>query len=95
MCYGQLCQVGIHAFSRDGDHWTNGGTAYTNAVTFTNGRTLVLNRRERPHLVFAKGTTVPVALSNSASPGGPSGVGGQVPTGGDFSFTLVQAVRQK
>ena len=93
MCYNQLCQVGIHAFSRDGNHWTNGGTAYTNLVDFTDGTRLLLNRRERPHVVFAKGTTVPIALSNSAEPGGASGEGGRVPTGGDLSFTLVQAIK--
>lgn len=86
--------MGIHIFSRDGDHWTNGGTAYTNHVVFTDGASLLLNRRERPHVVFARGTTVPIALSNSVEPGGEPGEGGWVPTGGDLTFTLVQAVRR-
>ena len=91
------CLVGIHIFSRDGVVWLNGGLAYTNAVEMllpakrrqgpaavTRTRTLRLNRRERPHLVFAEGTRRPVALSNSAQ------VGGQF---GDRSFTLVQKLR--
>jgi hypothetical protein len=47
---------------------------------------LVLNRRERPHVVFAEGTREPVALSNS---------GQEAACGrgcGDRSFTLVQGL---
>ncbi len=56
------------------------GVAYSNEVNLTDGTTLQLNRRERPHLVFAEGTRTPVALTNSAEarPG--------------RSFTLVQAI---
>lgn len=58
--------------------------AYTNNVTFTDGTSLLLTRRERPHVVFAEGTRTIVALSNSAMVGGAYG---------DRSFTLVQGVR--
>ena len=84
MCSGQLCQVGCHAFSVDGAFWVYTGTAYTSLVHFTDGDSVLLNRRERPHVVFAGGTTTPVALSNAAQTGGGDG---------DRTFTLVQAVR--
>ena len=84
MCGGQPdCMVGTHAFSEDGLQWQYGGLAYTNNVALTDGGALLLNRRERPHLVFHEGTRTPAALSNSAEVGGPFG---------DRSFTLVQPV---
>lgn len=73
--------VGTHAFSTDGLGWMYTGVAYTNDVDMTDGTTLQLNRRERPHLVFAEGTRTPVALTNSADRGG---AGRQ--------FTLVQGI---
>ena len=76
----------MHGFSPNGYDWHYGGTAYTNHVATTDGGTLVLNRRERPHMVFAEGTRTPVALSNS----------GQLADCGrgcgDQSFTLVQGL---
>ena len=48
-------------------------------MNLTDGTVLQLNRRERPHLVFAEGTRTPVALTNSAATN-------------HGSFTLVQAV---
>ena len=71
--------VGTHAFSADGLGWMYTGVAYTNEVNLTDGTVLQLNRRERPHLVFAEGTRTPVALTNSAE-------------AGKRSFTLVQAI---
>jgi hypothetical protein len=73
-----------HGYSLDGLTWLFGGVAYTNNVTFTDGSSLLLTRRERPHVVFAEGTRTIVALSNSAMVGGAYG---------DRSFTLVQGVR--
>jgi hypothetical protein len=61
--------VGTHAFSADGLGWMCTGVAYTNEVNLTDGTALQLNRRERPHLVFAEGTRTPVALINSAEGG--------------------------
>lgn len=71
--------VGTHAFSADGLGWMYTGVAYTNRVNLTDGTALQLNRRERPHLVFAEGTRTPVALTNSAEET-------------SRSFTLVQAI---
>ena len=76
--------VGTHAFSADGLGWMYTGVAYTNMVNLTDGTALQLNRRERPHLIFAEGTRTPVALTNSAEAPGSGGVPG--------SFTLVQAI---
>eukprot|EP00035_Acanthoeca_spectabilis_P005488 m.114299 g.114299 ORF g.114299 m.114299 type:complete len:474 (-) comp13048_c0_seq2:65-1486(-) len=83
MCGSTVCQVGTHAFSLDGFAWEYGGTAYTSEVNFTDGSQIRLNRRERPHMVFAEGTRTIVALSNSAEVGGATG---------DRSFTLIQGV---
>ena len=84
-CTNTFCLVGVHGFSRDGLAWTFGGVAYTNNVTFTDGSSILLTRRERPHVAFAEGSRRIVALTNSAMVGG-----GQF---GDRSFTLVQGVR--
>lgn len=84
-CPGFECQVGCHAFSLDGVSWMFGGVAYTNNVTFTDGSSIFLTRRERPHLVFANySSLIPVALVNSAV----------APGYGDRSFTLVQPLSQ-
>jgi hypothetical protein len=87
MCAGQLCQIGTHQFSLDGGRqWFYTGTAYTSLVHYTDGSSHLFDRRERPHMVFAENTTKPVALSNSARPGGLEG---------DRTFTLVQGLRTK
>lgn len=86
MCGGFECSVGTHAFSLDGFKWWYGSVAYTNRVQFADGSELLLNRRERPHLVFAENSRIPVALSCSAEIGGHHG---------DRSFTLVQALESK
>ncbi len=90
-CGGQTgALVGTHQFSRDAISWQFGGVAYTNMVNLTGGKApLQLNRRERPHLIFAEGTRTPVALSNSAEGGGGS------LSHGDRSWTLVQPLRTK
>lgn len=84
MCQGQLCQVGTHQFSLDGRAWWSTGTAYTNLVEYTDGSSHLFDRRERPHMVFAENSTVPVALSNAVRPGGADG---------DRTFTLLQGLR--
>ena len=82
-CQGVLCNVGVHAWSEDAVAWFFTGAAYTNAVAFTDGGSVLLVRRERPHLAFAsRGNLTPVALINSAI----------WPNSGDRSFTLVQAL---
>ena len=57
---------------------------YTSLVHYTDGSSHLFDRRERPHMVFEENTTKPVALSNSARPGG---------LDGDRTFTLVQGLR--
>ena len=76
------CGYGTHAFSLDGFEWFAGEAAFTNRVDFTDGTQLLLNRRERPQIVFAENSRVPVALSTSAA---------HLSFGGR-SFTLVQPV---
>ena len=83
---GSGCLVGVHAYSLDGVAWNFGGVAYRSEVAMTDGTKMRLNRRERPHLVFAEGTRRPVALTTSAEAGG---------TWGDRSFTLVQGINQR
>ena len=60
------------------------GVSYTTRVNFTDGASYLFDRRERPHMVFAEGTTDPVALSNAVRPGGADG---------DRTFTLLQGLR--
>ena len=44
---------GGHAFSRDGASWTfSDVTPFGNNVTYADGGSVALQRRERPHLVF-------------------------------------------
>ena len=78
--------VGVHAFSIDGLTWHYSGLAYTNVVALASNASLVLNRRERPHLVFAEddAARTPRALVTSA----------EVRGDGDRSFTLVQRLRE-
>ena len=83
MCGNLECQVGTHAWSLDGFAWYYGGTAYTSRVEFTDGSAVLLNRRERPHLVFEENSSTLVALSNSAELGG---------AWSDRSFTLLQPI---
>ena len=74
-------RFGREPFMRGGDAGT---LRYTNVVEIQGGDPLVLNRRERPHLVFGEGDAAraPLALVTSAEAEGV----------GDRSFTLVQRV---
>ena len=73
---------GGHAWSADGVNWSfSPVNAYCNKVSLSNGSTVTLRQRERPHvLVDARGH--PVALSNGAGWVGD----------GDRTFTFVQPV---
>jgi len=84
MCGGTDCFVGVHAYSLDGVAWLFGGEAFRSVVNMTDGGTLRLNRRERPHLALAEGTRRPVGLITSAEVGG---------RWGDRSFTRCRASR--
>ena len=68
-------------------HWTLGGVAYGNVVNFTDGTSFAFSRRERPHLVWAKGQEGrrPIALSNGVEYGARANTAGE-----DAIFTLVQ-----
>ena len=72
---------GSHAYSADGKAWTYGGVAFNRTVQFTDGSSFDFNRRERPHLVFAKDGTTPLALSSGVTY---DGVG--------HAYTLVQPI---
>lgn len=58
---------GSHAFSADGKAWTYGGLAFNRTVAFTDGSSYSFNRRERPHIVFGKDGTTPLALSSGVT----------------------------
>lgn len=84
----RLC--GGHAFSADGEHWTFGGTAWSNRVHFRN-HTYRFSRRERPHLLL-DGHGAIVALTTAVQ------FGAHAPTyrkGEDACYTLLQPVRRK
>eukprot|EP01043_Picozoa_sp_COSAG02_P010489 COSAG02_NODE_369_length_23680_cov_36.650609_10_plen_608_part_00 len=65
--------VGVHMHSADGKTWIMGtpAVAYTTEVAWSDGTTSMLERRERPVLVFKKNHTsgcnwIPIALINGA-----------------------------
>ena len=61
--------VGGHAWSRDGASWQySPEPAYTLAVTWDNGTTTELYRRERPQVLFERVSGTPLALFNGAQP---------------------------
>ena len=80
---GQELMVGTHSFSEDGRTWWYGGLAYTNRVNFTDWSHVNLNRRERPHVVFAENGRTPIALIGSAEVGGKHD---------DWGFVLLQQI---
>ena len=84
---------GGHGHSRDGLTWTFSAVApYSNNVTFTDGKTVSMQRRERPHLVFdAKGYIS--HLANGVQP--PPTLAKRPPAGAqnDYVYTLLQPVK--
>ena len=77
--------------------WTVGGAAYGNQVEFAGaggggggGGRFAFSRRERPHLIWAKGGfgRSPIALSNGVEYGARANTPGE-----DAIFTLVQPLR--
>lgn len=57
------CDVGGHAYSKDGLTWTLSTTIpFTTNVTWSDGKSETLNRRERPQLVMATDGVTPIAL---------------------------------
>eukprot|EP00040_Diaphanoeca_grandis_P025597 m.142028 g.142028 ORF g.142028 m.142028 type:complete len:474 (+) comp30228_c0_seq1:69-1490(+) len=82
---GVLNYPGSHAYSVDGKTWYYSGAAYTNLVTYTDGASELLERRERPHLVTDNDSNV-VAITNGVIAWDDAGAYG------DRSFTLVQPI---
>ena len=74
--------AGRLAYSKDGSRWTYASTPpYNGTIKFTNGSTLVLNRMERPVLLFDEATGHPTHLIN-----------GVQPYDHPYTFTLIQTV---
>ena len=85
---------GGHAFSRDAISWTfTDEPPYGNNVTFTDGSTVPMQRRERPHLIFDSAGMI-THLVNGVQP--PPTAGKSPPTAAkfqnDYVYTLVQPV---
>jgi len=58
-----------HSFSRDGLRWTVSPLQpYFNVANFSDGSSLRMSTRERPHLIFAPDGVTPLALSNGVCP---------------------------
>lgn len=74
-----------HAYSADGTSWTYTGTAATADVMYTDGGRQTFGHCERPHLIFDKDVTTPVALTN--------GVKVQGLSNDDLSYTLMRPLR--
>ena len=87
--------IGGHAFSRDAVSWTYSTTVPFNAtVAYEDGSSVVLQRRERPHLIFDDAGFI-THLTSGAQP--PPSARKSPPVGfqNDFTYTLVQPVRRQ
>jgi len=88
---------GGHAFSRDGATWTFSDTApFGNVVNFTDGTSIELQRRERPHVILNERGFMTHLLS-AVQP--PPTAAKHPPTAtkmefqNDFTFTMIQPVQ--
>lgn len=81
---GDYPAAGAHAYSEDGLTWSySQGTAFTTAITTSDGEAHQFNRRERPHLLFnadGQPTHLFTALTNWGK------------DGTDRAFTFAQAI---
>eukprot|EP00483_Globobulimina_turgida_P003586 UN03592 len=77
---------GGHAYSKDGVSWVYGGYSFGNFVEFTDGTTMTIGSRERPHVILDnKDNCTPIGLTN-----------GIVYDGGEFgdaSRTFLQPIK--
>lgn len=80
---------GGHAYSADGLHWTWTGTCYTAKTQFTDGTEFQFPNCERPHMVFDKTGTKPIALTNGVKNGFTQGMANN-----DQSYTLLRPIQQ-
>eukprot|EP00927_Polykrikos_kofoidii_P051277 TRINITY_DN45067_c0_g1_i1.p1 TRINITY_DN45067_c0_g1~~TRINITY_DN45067_c0_g1_i1.p1 ORF type:complete len:421 (-),score=51.22 TRINITY_DN45067_c0_g1_i1:198-1412(-) len=91
------CDVGGHAFSRDGISWTLSETIpYTTNVTWINGKREILNRRERPQFVMADDCVTPLSLVTGVQKGdvpASCSQGGTVASKECRSFTMAVSLR--
>jgi len=76
-----------HAYSSDGIKWHYSGTAATAETHYTDGTVVTFSHSERPHILFDKDGTTPMALTN--------GVKIQGVTNDDQSFTLLRPLATK
>ena len=87
---------GGHAFSLDGITWTYSAVPpYTNVVNFTDGTSVVLQRRERPHLIFDASGRI-THLSNGVQP--PPTEGKAPPNASfenDYTYTLIHPIAKQ
>ena len=85
---------GGHAYSRDGVSWNFSSTSpFSNIVNFTDGSSVALQRRERPHLIFDRQTGYITHLSTGCQP--PPTQKKYPPAGrfqNDYTYTLIQPV---
>jgi len=82
---GQCSASGRHAFSLDGRSWRYASEdAYQREVSFTDGRTITLDTRARPHIILDPQTGEPIALSTGVKETDESG----------YVWTMVQALRR-
>lgn len=84
---------GGHAFSRDGVSWTYSTTVpFTNYVEYIDGSSILLQRRERPHLIFDDAGYI-THLTNGVQPAPTATKAPPKGFANDFTFTLVQPVQ--
>jgi len=93
-----------HVFSSDGFNWTFSDVEpYNGTVQFVDGTMTTFATRERPQIIFAPGTTVPVGIVNgvSSQPVGPEcdscskGTCGEckVTKDRDWTYTVLQPLQ--
>ena len=82
---------GGHAFSVDGQRWSNITYAYNGTINLDNGDNITCGRRERPALIFDQsGLPTHLVTGCCVAPCNMSGAGAAA--GEDYSFTSVQPI---
>ena len=80
-------------FSEDGVSWTYSlEVPFTNEVNYTDGDRVLLQRRERPHLIFDSAGYI-THLTNGVQPPPTAARGPPPGHQNDYTYTLVQPVR--
>ena len=84
---------GGHAYSRDGVSWSfSSAPPYGNVVNFSDGSSVPMQRRERPHLIFDRASGYITHLVTAVQP--PPSAAKAPPPGfqNDYTWTSVQPV---